>query len=121
MELNFLTKLSAESAPNCSRKFFSLQANVQNFFSRFEKYCIQSPRSLENIWGDEYNMRQLFHSKIWKDERKVANVDKEALALHKTHRGKLEVRSKVPLKTNKDLTLAYTPGVAAPIQIAATW
>ena len=44
----------------------------------------------------------------------MANVDKEALALHKTFRGKLEVRSKVPLKTNKDLTLAYTPGVAAP-------
>jgi len=44
----------------------------------------------------------------------LANVDKEALALHKTNRGKLEVRSKVPLKTNKDLTLAYTPGVAAP-------
>lgn len=44
----------------------------------------------------------------------MANVDKEALALHQTHHGKLEVRSKVPLKTNKDLTLAYTPGVAAP-------
>ena len=44
----------------------------------------------------------------------MANVDKEALALHKTNHGKLEVRSKVPLKTNKDLTLAYTPGVAAP-------
>jgi len=44
----------------------------------------------------------------------LANVDKEALALHKNNRGKIEVRSKVPLKTNKDLTLAYTPGVAAP-------
>ena len=44
----------------------------------------------------------------------MANVDKEALALHKTNRGKLEVKSKVSLKTAKDLTLAYTPGVAAP-------
>ena len=44
----------------------------------------------------------------------MANVDKEALALHKANHGKLEVKSKVPLKTNKDLTLAYTPGVAAP-------
>ncbi|MBO4779731.1 MAG: NAD-dependent malic enzyme, partial [Selenomonadaceae bacterium] len=44
----------------------------------------------------------------------MANVDKEALALHKTNHGKLEVRSKVPLETAKDLTLAYTPGVAAP-------
>ncbi|MBQ7454230.1 MAG: NAD-dependent malic enzyme [Selenomonadaceae bacterium] len=44
----------------------------------------------------------------------MANVDKEALALHKTHHGKLEVKSKVSLATAKDLTLAYTPGVAAP-------
>ncbi|MBQ4404556.1 MAG: NAD-dependent malic enzyme, partial [Selenomonadaceae bacterium] len=44
----------------------------------------------------------------------MTNVDKEALALHETHHGKLEVKSKVPLKTSKDLTLAYTPGVAAP-------
>lgn len=44
----------------------------------------------------------------------MANVDLEALDLHRTHRGKLEVKSKVPLATAKDLTLAYTPGVAAP-------
>lgn len=44
----------------------------------------------------------------------MANVDKEAIALHKNHHGKLEVKSKVPLATVKDLTLAYTPGVAAP-------
>ncbi len=44
----------------------------------------------------------------------MADVNAEALALHKEHHGKLEVKSKVALKTNKDLTLAYTPGVAAP-------
>jgi malate dehydrogenase (oxaloacetate-decarboxylating) len=36
----------------------------------------------------------------------------EALALHAKHRGKLEIHSKVPLKNNHDLSLAYTPGVA---------
>jgi malate dehydrogenase (oxaloacetate-decarboxylating) len=36
----------------------------------------------------------------------------ESLALHAEHRGKLEVRSKVPLKTRHDLSMAYTPGVA---------
>ena len=36
----------------------------------------------------------------------------ESLALHAEHRGKLEVRSKVTLKTRHDLSLAYTPGVA---------
>ena len=39
-------------------------------------------------------------------------IYKEALALHEKNKGKLEVRSKVPLKTKHDLSLAYTPGVA---------
>jgi len=39
-------------------------------------------------------------------------IYKEALALHKEKQGKLGIRSKVPLKTKHDLSLAYTPGVA---------
>ena len=39
-------------------------------------------------------------------------IYKEALALHAEHKGKLEIRSKVPLKNKHDLSLAYTPGVA---------
>ena len=39
-------------------------------------------------------------------------IYKEALALHAEHKGKLEIRSKVPLKNKYDLSLAYTPGVA---------
>ena len=42
------------------------------------------------------------------------NLEKEALALHKKHQGKLAVTSKVSLETAEDLTLAYSPGVAAP-------
>jgi len=41
-----------------------------------------------------------------------SEIDKEALALHARHHGKLEIRSKVPLKSKHDLSLAYTPGVA---------
>lgn len=37
----------------------------------------------------------------------------KAINLHKKNRGKIEIRSKVPLKTIEDLSLAYTPGVAA--------
>jgi malate dehydrogenase (oxaloacetate-decarboxylating) len=40
-------------------------------------------------------------------------INQEALILHKQYRGKLEVRPKVPLKTRHDLSIAYTPGVAA--------
>ena len=38
----------------------------------------------------------------------------KALKLHKENKGKLEVISKVPVKTKEDLAIAYTPGVAAP-------
>jgi len=36
----------------------------------------------------------------------------ESLALHAKHQGKLGIRSKVPLKTKHDLSIAYTPGVS---------
>ncbi len=37
-----------------------------------------------------------------------------ALNLHKTKRGKIEMRSKVKIEERYDLSLAYTPGVAEP-------
>lgn len=39
---------------------------------------------------------------------------KESLRLHYDWNGKIEVISKVPVKTSEDLSLAYTPGVAQP-------
>lgn len=42
------------------------------------------------------------------------DYNKESLALHKAHKGKLEVVGKVPVKNRDDLSLAYTPGVAEP-------
>jgi malate dehydrogenase (oxaloacetate-decarboxylating) len=42
----------------------------------------------------------------------IANLREETLKLHREKKGKLEIRSKVPIKTKDDLTLAYTPGVA---------
>jgi malate dehydrogenase (oxaloacetate-decarboxylating) len=38
----------------------------------------------------------------------------ESIKMHRENRGKLEVRSKVPVKTRDDLSTAYTPGVAQP-------
>ena len=37
-----------------------------------------------------------------------------ALQMHQARKGKMEVVSKVPLENNKDLSLAYSPGVAEP-------
>jgi len=39
---------------------------------------------------------------------------KESLRLHKEWKGKIEVTATVPVKSETDLSLAYTPGVAAP-------
>ena len=39
---------------------------------------------------------------------------KESLRLHGEWKGKIEVRSTVPVETAEDLSLAYTPGVAQP-------
>lgn len=39
---------------------------------------------------------------------------KESIKLHAENRGKIEVISKVPIRTQDDLSLAYTPGVAQP-------
>lgn len=41
------------------------------------------------------------------------NYSKKSLELHRKKRGKIEIKSKVSLKTKEDLSLAYTPGVAA--------
>ncbi len=40
------------------------------------------------------------------------NLKEEALKLHKENKGKLAVKSKVKVKTKKDLSIVYTPGVA---------
>ncbi|MCB2107629.1 MAG: NADP-dependent malic enzyme, partial [Rhodobacteraceae bacterium] len=43
------------------------------------------------------------------------NVDQEALALHASGRpGKIEIVATKPMTTQRDLSLAYSPGVAAP-------
>lgn len=42
------------------------------------------------------------------------DISEKSLALHETWEGKIEVVSRCPVKTAEDLSLAYTPGVAAP-------
>ena len=42
------------------------------------------------------------------------NNAEESLRLHGEWKGKIEVISRVPVKTSEDLSLAYTPGVAEP-------
>ena len=44
----------------------------------------------------------------------MGTLREDALALHRNNIGKLEVHSKVPVRNSRDLSLAYSPGVAEP-------
>jgi len=44
----------------------------------------------------------------------MGDIYSDSLELHRKAKGKIEIRSKVPLKDRRDLSLAYTPGVAEP-------
>ncbi|TGB04072.1 NAD(P)-dependent malic enzyme [Halobacillus salinus] len=44
----------------------------------------------------------------------MSNLRDEALHIHRVNKGKLETTSKVPVRNAKDLSLAYSPGVAEP-------
>jgi len=45
---------------------------------------------------------------------KKESIYQEALELHRKHRGKLTVESRIEVNTMRDLALVYTPGVAEP-------
>lgn len=49
----------------------------------------------------------------------MASVDETAVFLHKQWNGKIETTSKAPVNNREDLSIAYTPGVAAPCRIIA--
>ncbi|MFQ5972277.1 MAG: NADP-dependent malic enzyme, partial [Alphaproteobacteria bacterium] len=49
------------------------------------------------------------------ESKKLASLEEDALHMHGTDRpGKLEVSPTKPITTQRDLSLAYSPGVAAP-------
>lgn len=67
-----------------------------------KEYCIQEYRQIRGKRG--------FHM----------NLKEEALRLHRENKGKVAVVSKVPVQNARDLSLAYSPGVAEPcLEIAA--
>ncbi len=47
-------------------------------------------------------------------ERKTMDYDKRALAYHKKGPGKISIENKLHIRSLEDLSMAYTPGVAAP-------
>jgi len=54
------------------------------------------------------------------EDRKTSFTDREALFYHETGRpGKIEIIASKPMTTQRDLSLAYSPGVAVPVQAIA--
>ncbi len=54
------------------------------------------------------------------EESNVRFTEREALFYHKTIRpGKIEIIASKPMATQRDLSLAYSPGVAVPVQAIA--
>src|SRR3989344_5676452 len=47
------------------------------------------------------------------------NIFEDSLNFHKKYRGKISVKSRVPIKNRRVLSLAYTPGVGAVIRAIA--
>lgn len=46
--------------------------------------------------------------------KELMTIGERSLKLHGEWKGKIEIASRVPVKTREDLSLAYTPGVAEP-------
>lgn len=42
------------------------------------------------------------------------DIYEKSIAIHKKYHGKLEVKSRIPVRNHTDLSLVYTPGVAGP-------
>lgn len=49
----------------------------------------------------------------------VKDYSNDSLELHKKHKGKINVRSKILVNTKEDLSVVYSPGVAAPCEAIA--
>lgn len=46
-------------------------------------------------------------------------INEESLLLHEQWQGKLETKAKSPIRSGKDLSLSYTPGVSEPCKVIA--
>ena len=49
----------------------------------------------------------------------ATDYNKLSILKHKENKGKLELKAKIPVKTKEDLSIAYTPGVAAVCELIA--
>jgi malate dehydrogenase (oxaloacetate-decarboxylating) len=61
----------------------------------------------------------LYHNTKRKMKDREMDVYEEALLLHEKWNGKLETKSKCTVASAKDLSMAYTPGVAEPCRVIA--
>ena len=71
-------------------------------------------------WEDMKIMDKPVRNSSGADTRRLMVSDEEALEFHRHGRpGKLEITPTKPMATQRDLSLAYSPGVAAPVKAIA--
>lgn len=69
------------------------------------------------MWSDHYVKGSTIHYFHFQREMDVMSLKDEALHMHRIYEGKLETTPKVPVRNQKDLSLAYSPGVAEPCKV----
>jgi len=75
---------------------------------------------MASVWPDaSYFQAILMIISIFFIRRITMNIGEIALQKHEEWNGKLETVSKTPVKSRKDLSIAYTPGVAEPCRVIA--
>src|SRR6185437_10540576 len=75
--------------------------------------CGESMRAADNLWIAHPNGPMPTHDR-------PTFTDEEALSFHALPKpGKLEITPTKPMATQRDLSLAYSPGVAVPVRAIA--
>lgn len=92
--------------------------------SKYPRLWVRSLAKILKFLNHEGNHFSMPNSKLQNPEKSLnkssKNLDREALEYHSRGKpGKLEIISSKPCSTEKDLSLAYSPGVAAPCKAIA--
>jgi malate dehydrogenase (oxaloacetate-decarboxylating) len=106
-------RLEYPHAPGWVAQIAGVIAREQGAIGAIDLVHIQHGRSVRDYTvecGSEEQARQVIRAIEAIDEVDVRSVSDDTFLLHLG--GKLEIRSKIPLKTRSDLSMAYTPGVA---------
>ncbi len=83
---------------------------IANFLVMDSRMCIFDTEETERLVHILEEISESINLKI--KENHMQDIYSESVELHRKNKGKLEIRSKVPVTDRGELSLAYSPGVA---------